>query len=80
MQKNIFNSKTKLKINYFSEYSITGSTYEPTGQILHNGIQINCASDDHKALTEIATICSMCNDSSVDYNEVGTKILEMIKK
>ncbi|CAK5092034.1 unnamed protein product [Meloidogyne enterolobii] len=53
----------------FSEYSITGSTYEPQGQILHSGIQINCASDDHKALTELATICSMCNDSSVDYNE-----------
>ncbi|KAF7627222.1 Calcium-transporting ATPase [Meloidogyne graminicola] len=37
------------------------------GQILHDGIQINCASDDHKAL-KIATICSLCNDSSVDYN------------
>nr|CAD2193415.1 unnamed protein product [Meloidogyne enterolobii]CAD2204590.1 unnamed protein product [Meloidogyne enterolobii]CAD2209399.1 unnamed protein product [Meloidogyne enterolobii] len=53
----------------FSEYSITGSTYEPLGQILHSGIQINRASDDHKALTELATICSMCNNSSVDYNE-----------
>jgi len=56
--------------NIFSEYSITGSTYEPLGQILHSGIQINRASDDHKALTELATICSMCNNSSVDYNEV----------
>lgn len=25
---------------------------------------------DFDALTEIATICSLCNDSSVDYNEV----------
>lgn len=59
----------------FSEYAITGSTYEPQGQILHDGIQINCASDDHKALTEIATICSLCNDSSVDYNEVFYEML-----
>uniref|UniRef100_A0A914I4E4 Calcium-transporting ATPase n=1 Tax=Globodera rostochiensis TaxID=31243 RepID=A0A914I4E4_GLORO len=54
----------------FSEYTISGSTYEPSGQIMHNGIQINCASDDHKALTELATICAMCNDSAVDYNEI----------
>lgn len=54
----------------FTEFTITGSTYEPTGQIFHNGQQINCSSGDYEALTELATICSMCNDSSVDYNEV----------
>jgi len=26
---------------------------------------------EYDALVEMATICSMCNDSSVDYNEVG---------
>uniref|UniRef100_A0A914ID84 Cation-transporting P-type ATPase C-terminal domain-containing protein n=1 Tax=Globodera rostochiensis TaxID=31243 RepID=A0A914ID84_GLORO len=52
------------------EYTITGLTYEPSGQIMNNGIQINCASRDHKALTELANICTMCNDSSVDYNEI----------
>jgi len=25
---------------------------------------------DYDALVELATICAMCNDSSVDYNEV----------
>uniref|UniRef100_A0A183CLN3 Calcium-transporting ATPase sarcoplasmic/endoplasmic reticulum type n=1 Tax=Globodera pallida TaxID=36090 RepID=A0A183CLN3_GLOPA len=54
----------------FSEYTITGSNYEPSGQIMHNGIQINCASRDHKALTELANICAMCNDSSLNYNEI----------
>ncbi|KAL3124098.1 hypothetical protein niasHT_004687 [Heterodera trifolii] len=54
----------------FGEFTISGSTYEPTGQIMYNGVQINCATDQHKALTELATICSLCNDSSVDYNEM----------
>jgi Ca2+ transporting ATPase len=27
------------------------------------------AKSDYEALTEIATICALCNDSSVDYNE-----------
>jgi Ca2+ transporting ATPase len=51
----------------FKEFTITGSTYEPSGQVFHNGRQVNCHSED--ILTEIATICSMCNDSAVDYNE-----------
>lgn len=54
----------------FTEFTITGSTYEPNGQIFHNGQQINCSSGDYEALTELSTICAMCNDSSVDYNEV----------
>lgn len=36
----------------------------------HNGRQVNCASGDYETLTEMATICSMCNDSAVDFNEV----------
>lgn len=31
---------------------------------------MNCASGDYEALTELATICAMCNDSAVDFNEV----------
>jgi Ca2+ transporting ATPase len=54
----------------FTEFTITGSTYEPTGQVFHNGQQINCSSGDYEALTELSTICAMCNDSAVDYNEV----------
>ncbi|KAI6188657.1 Calcium-transporting ATPase [Aphelenchoides besseyi] len=53
----------------FAEFTITGSTYEPTGQVFHNGQQINCSSGDYEALTEVSTICAMCNDSSVDYND-----------
>ncbi|GMR41361.1 hypothetical protein PMAYCL1PPCAC_11556 [Pristionchus mayeri] len=54
----------------FNEFAISGSTYEPVGQITHGGRPVNCAAGDYEALTELATICSMCNDSAVDYNEV----------
>jgi len=30
---------------------------------------------DYEALTELATICAMCNDSSVDYNEVSIVLI-----
>lgn len=60
-------SKNDIK---FTEFTITGSTYEPSGEVYHNGIKINCSSDEFETLTELATICSLCNDSSVDYNEV----------
>uniref|UniRef100_A0A4W6EI51 Calcium-transporting ATPase n=1 Tax=Lates calcarifer TaxID=8187 RepID=A0A4W6EI51_LATCA len=44
------------------EFSITGSTYAPEGQM-----PIQCG--DYDGLLELATVCSMCNDSSLDYNE-----------
>jgi Ca2+ transporting ATPase len=62
----------------FTEFTITGSTYEPSGQVFHNGQQVNCSSGDYEALTELATICSMCNDSAVDYNEVFIPYLLLI--
>ena len=31
--------------------------------------------EDFEALPEFATICAMCNDSSVDYNVVSTVII-----
>uniref|UniRef100_A0A4W5K656 Calcium-transporting ATPase n=1 Tax=Hucho hucho TaxID=62062 RepID=A0A4W5K656_9TELE len=43
------------------EFSITGSTYAPEGQVVQCG--------DYDGLLELATVCSMCNDSSLDYNE-----------
>uniref|UniRef100_A0A1I8EN46 Calcium-transporting ATPase sarcoplasmic/endoplasmic reticulum type n=1 Tax=Wuchereria bancrofti TaxID=6293 RepID=A0A1I8EN46_WUCBA len=49
----------------FLEFTVGGSTYEPSGQVFHHGRQINCASGEFEALTELATICAMCNDSSV---------------
>lgn len=55
----------------FTEFSITGSTYEPSGQVLHQGRVVNCSAGEFETLTEMATICAMCNDSAVDYNEVS---------
>uniref|UniRef100_A0A4W4FZL9 Calcium-transporting ATPase n=1 Tax=Electrophorus electricus TaxID=8005 RepID=A0A4W4FZL9_ELEEL len=49
------------------EFTITGSTYAPEGQVLKDHKPVQCG--DYDGLLELATICSMCNDSSLDYNE-----------
>ncbi|KAJ8343045.1 hypothetical protein SKAU_G00329730 [Synaphobranchus kaupii] len=49
------------------EFSITGSTYAPEGQVLKGDRPVQCG--DFDGLMELATICAMCNDSSLDYNE-----------
>ncbi|KAG7314701.1 hypothetical protein KOW79_022004 [Hemibagrus wyckioides] len=49
------------------EFTITGSTYAPEGQVLKADKPARCGEFD--GLIELATICSMCNDSSLDYNE-----------
>ena len=51
------------------QFEITGSTYEPKGDILLDGEKINCA--DRSGLVELAECAAMCNDSSLDYNEVS---------
>lgn len=51
----------------FLEFEATGSTYEPIGEIFLNGARTKTS--DYEALYEMATICSMCNDSSIDFNE-----------
>lgn len=35
----------------------------------HDGKPVKCSQYD--ALVELASICALCNDSSLDYNEVG---------
>jgi Ca2+ transporting ATPase len=50
----------------FNEFEVTGSTYEPVGDVLKNGIKIDTS--EYDSLTEVAMICSLCNDSSIDYN------------
>uniref|UniRef100_A0A8C0EUS2 Calcium-transporting ATPase n=1 Tax=Bubo bubo TaxID=30461 RepID=A0A8C0EUS2_BUBBB len=40
-----------------NEFTVTGSTYAPMGEVQYDG------------LVELATICALCNDSSLDYNE-----------
>lgn len=50
----------------FHHVDISGCTYEPTGEILVNGKKLNV--DQYPAVAELAAICSLCNDSGVDYN------------
>ncbi|CAI4231256.1 unnamed protein product [Auanema sp. JU1783] len=61
----------------FHEFTISGSTYEPSGKVSYNGKEINCSSGEFEALTELAIICSMCNDSAVDYNDTK-KVYEKV--
>ncbi|KAJ8414728.1 hypothetical protein AAFF_G00022510 [Aldrovandia affinis] len=50
-----------------NEFTISGSTYAPEGDVFHDAKPVKCSQYD--ALVEIATICALCNDSSLDYNE-----------
>ncbi|XP_042365811.1 sarcoplasmic/endoplasmic reticulum calcium ATPase 2b [Plectropomus leopardus] len=49
------------------EFTVTGSTYAPDGEVFHDGKPVRCSQYD--ALVELASICALCNDSSLDYNE-----------
>lgn len=57
------------------QYEISGSTYEPIGEITQGGQKIDCSTKD--SLVELATIAAICNDSSLDYNE-SKKIYEKV--
>ncbi|XP_014117778.1 PREDICTED: sarcoplasmic/endoplasmic reticulum calcium ATPase 1 isoform X1 [Pseudopodoces humilis] len=50
-----------------NEFSITGSTYAPEGEVLKQDRPVKAGQYD--GLVELATICALCNDSSLDYNE-----------
>ncbi|KAM5198007.1 sarcoplasmic/endoplasmic reticulum calcium ATPase 1 isoform 1-T1 [Hipposideros larvatus] len=50
-----------------NEFSITGSTYAPEGEVLKNDKPVRAGQYD--GLVELATICALCNDSSLDFNE-----------
>ncbi|XP_062509456.1 sarcoplasmic/endoplasmic reticulum calcium ATPase 1-like isoform X2 [Corticium candelabrum] len=52
----------------FLELCATGSTYEPLGDIMKDGKVVDLCQYRDK-LTELAMICAMCNDSSLDYNQ-----------
>jgi len=56
-------------------FDISGSKYTPEGEVSQNGKKTNCSSYD--GLVELATICALCNDSSLDYNE-SKKIYEKV--
>merc|ERR1712203_517737 len=53
--------------NNFEEFEISGSTYEPVGDIFNGGRKVKGA--DYVALEEMATIAIMCNDSALDFND-----------
>ena len=60
----MFTFKTKDTIE---EFEISGSTYEPIGDLFQSGRKVNGA--DFVALEEISTISIMCNDSAIDFND-----------
>ncbi|XP_071438595.1 calcium-transporting ATPase sarcoplasmic/endoplasmic reticulum type isoform X2 [Hetaerina americana] len=51
----------------FHEFEITGSTYEPIGDVYLKGSKVK--GSDFDTLHEMGTICIMCNDSAIDFNE-----------
>jgi len=50
-----------------SEFTITGSTYEPAGEVQKDGAKIDSA--QNSGLVELAHIAALCNDSALDFNE-----------
>ncbi|KAI2668303.1 Sarcoplasmic/endoplasmic reticulum calcium ATPase 2 [Labeo rohita] len=50
-----------------NEFTVTGSTYAPEGEVYKDGVQVRCS--QYEGLVEMASICALCNDSSLDYNE-----------
>uniref|UniRef100_A0A673MKR0 Calcium-transporting ATPase n=1 Tax=Sinocyclocheilus rhinocerous TaxID=307959 RepID=A0A673MKR0_9TELE len=50
-----------------TEFTISGSTYAPEGDVFLDNRLVKCSQYD--GLVELATICALCNDSSLDYNE-----------
>uniref|UniRef100_UPI003AAAE105 sarcoplasmic/endoplasmic reticulum calcium ATPase 2 isoform X3 n=1 Tax=Centroberyx gerrardi TaxID=166262 RepID=UPI003AAAE105 len=58
-----------------TEFTITGSTYAPEGEVYQDGKPVK--SSQYDALVELATICALCNDSSLDFNE-GKGVYEKV--
>uniref|UniRef100_A0A8C6YGW3 Calcium-transporting ATPase n=1 Tax=Naja naja TaxID=35670 RepID=A0A8C6YGW3_NAJNA len=50
-----------------NEFTVSGSTYAPVGDIYRDDKPVKCCMYD--GLIELATICALCNDSSLDFNE-----------
>uniref|UniRef100_A0A2K5DND9 P-type Ca(2+) transporter n=1 Tax=Aotus nancymaae TaxID=37293 RepID=A0A2K5DND9_AOTNA len=49
------------------EFTISGTTYTPEGEVRQGERPVRCSQFD--GLVELATICALCNDSALDYNE-----------
>ncbi|KAF3851843.1 hypothetical protein F7725_005198 [Dissostichus mawsoni] len=50
-----------------NEFTVTGSTYAPEGEVYKDGSVVKCS--QYEGLVELASICALCNDSSLDFNE-----------
>ncbi|XP_063171901.1 sarcoplasmic/endoplasmic reticulum calcium ATPase 2 [Candoia aspera] len=50
-----------------NEFTVSGSTYAPVGDVYKGDKPVKCCMYD--GLIELATICALCNDSSLDFNE-----------
>jgi Ca2+ transporting ATPase len=50
-----------------SQFSMSGSTYEPKGT-LYDSQGASTKGQDHASLQELAITCALCNDSAVDFN------------
>ncbi len=61
----------------FEEFEISGSTYEPIGNLFQASKKVKGC--DFKTLEEISTISIMCNDSAIDYNEYKN-MFEKVRK
>eukprot|EP01147_Barroeca_monosierra_P002681 gene2682-5573_t len=48
-------------------FNVSGSSFEPKGDITIKGKPADCKSS--KAVSELAAICSLCNDSSLTYTD-----------
>lgn len=62
-------SKAEANDFQIDQFEITGSTYEPKGDVVFGGSKVNCS--DRSGLVELAECAALCNDSALDFNEVS---------
>eukprot|EP00741_Cyanophora_paradoxa_P016350 tig00020912_g15786.t1 len=51
------------------EFNVSGTTYAPVGEIRDSGSNVVAHPAGIPNLAELAKICTVCNDASVDYNK-----------
>ncbi|KAI8811654.1 hypothetical protein BJ742DRAFT_796805, partial [Cladochytrium replicatum] len=54
----------------FDEIQVTGSTYGPEGIVSRSGRPVSNVLVNNGPFTQLAQICSLCNDSKISYDEV----------
>lgn len=53
------------------ELQVSGSSYEPQGQVTMTDKDFSFATTKSKTIRELAMICSLCNDARVSYNQIN---------